>query len=47
MRIHKGQRHHVHLSDSLEVANTVGKRRGQPVILTVRAIEMNDAPDTF
>lgn len=37
----KGQRHHVHLSQSLETANAVGKRRGQPVILTVRAREMN------
>jgi putative RNA 2'-phosphotransferase len=45
--IHKGQRHHVHLSASLEVANTVGKRRGQPVILTIRAREMNVAGHDF
>ncbi len=38
--IQKGQRHHVHLSAALEVANTVGKRRGQPVILTVSAQQM-------
>lgn len=37
----KGQRHHVHLSQSLDTANAVGKRRGQPVILIVRAREMN------
>jgi putative RNA 2'-phosphotransferase len=45
--IQKGQRHHVHLSASLEVANTVGKRRGNPVILTVRAREMNASGYNF
>lgn len=45
--IHKGQRHHVHLSASLEVANTVGKRRGQPVILTVRSSDMHAAGHIF
>ncbi len=45
--INKGQRHHVHLSASLEVANIVGKRRGQPVILTVLAIEMHAAGHIF
>lgn len=45
--IQKGQRHHVHLSVSLEVANTVGKRRGQPVILSIRAREMNAAGHEF
>jgi len=45
--IQKGQRHHVHLSASLEVANTVGKRRGQPVVLTVKAREMNAAGHDF
>ncbi|MEO5915952.1 MAG: RNA 2'-phosphotransferase [Luteolibacter sp.] len=45
--IQKGQRHQVHLSVSLDVANTVGKRRGQPVILTVRAREMNVAGHDF
>ncbi|MES2922867.1 MAG: RNA 2'-phosphotransferase [Verrucomicrobiota bacterium] len=45
--IHKGQRHHVHLSASLEVANTVGRRRGQPVILTIKAREMNVAGNHF
>lgn len=45
--VQKGQRHHVHPSASLEVANTVGKRRGQPVILTVRAREMNAAGHAF
>ena len=45
--IQKGQRHNVHLSASREVANTVGKRRGEPVILTVRALEMNAAGHEF
>lgn len=45
--IKKGQRHHVHLSRSLEVANSVGKRRGQPVILTVRSGEMHSAGFEF
>jgi putative RNA 2'-phosphotransferase len=45
--IQKGQRHHVHLSASLEVATTVGKRRGEPVILIIRAQEMQDAGHPF
>ncbi len=45
--IQKGQRHHVHLSALLEVANTVGKRRGQPVILSIRAGELNAAGHDF
>ena len=45
--IHKGQRHHVHLSALLEVANTVCKRRGQSVILTVLAIDMHAAGHIF
>jgi putative RNA 2'-phosphotransferase len=43
----KGQRHHVHLSESQDTANAVGKRRGQPLILTVRAREMNAAGHDF
>jgi putative RNA 2'-phosphotransferase len=45
--IQKGQRHHVHLSESLDTANAVGKRRGAPVILTVRARDMNAAGHDF
>ncbi len=45
--IQKGQRYQVHLSASLVVANTVGKRRGEPVILSVRAREMNAAGREF
>ena len=36
----KMSRHHVHLSEELDTALTVGARRGKPVILLVRAGEM-------
>ena len=36
----KMSRHHVHLSEELDTALTVGARRGKPIILTVRAGEM-------
>lgn len=35
------QRHHVHLSASEDVAHRVGKRHGQPVVLTVDAEAMH------
>jgi putative RNA 2'-phosphotransferase len=37
----KGQRHHVHLSPDEATANTVGSRRGKPVILTVESRRMH------
>lgn len=37
----KGQRHHVHLSESLTTATKVGQRRGQPIILTINAKAMS------
>lgn len=43
----KGSRHHVHLSARREVALQVGQRRGQPVILTVRADAMAASGHTF
>jgi putative RNA 2'-phosphotransferase len=43
----RGARHHVHLSPDLETATKVGARRGAPVILTVRAADMNAAGYTF
>ena len=43
----KMKRHHVHLHESREVATTVGKRRGRPVILTIRAGEMHDSGFEF
>lgn len=36
----KMNRHHVHLSESLETATKVGARRGNPIILTVNSGEM-------
>ena len=36
----KMKRHHVHLHSDAETATTVGARRGAPVLLTVRAVEM-------
>ena len=41
------QRHHVHLSPDLDTARRVGARRGQPVILTIRAEEMHAAGHVF
>ncbi|MEH6575689.1 MAG: RNA 2'-phosphotransferase, partial [Amphritea sp.] len=38
----KGDRHHVHLTESLEVAMAVGGRYGKPVILKVAAQRMHD-----
>ena len=35
--LQKMQRHHVHLSSTLETATTVGSRRGKPVILKIHA----------
>jgi putative RNA 2'-phosphotransferase len=45
--LNKGDRHHVHLHADLKVAKTVGKRRGKPVILVVRAKEMKEAGHEF
>ena len=36
----KGQRHHVHLSDDTETAETVGRRYGKPVILRIDSERM-------
>lgn len=41
------QRHHVHLSPDRETAAKVGQRRGRPVILTVRALDMHRAGFAF
>ncbi|WP_047249365.1 RNA 2'-phosphotransferase [Chromobacterium subtsugae] len=42
-----GQRHHVHLSDSAELAASVGARHGAPVVLTVDAAAMQRAGLAF
>jgi putative RNA 2'-phosphotransferase len=43
----KGQRHHVHLSATIDGAHAVGARRGAPVILRVRAADMAAAGHVF
>ncbi len=39
--LHKGRRHHVHLSRDLETALKVGARHGKPLIFRVDALKMN------
>jgi putative RNA 2'-phosphotransferase len=43
----RGSRHHVHLSLDLATATKVGRRRGEPVILTIRAADMHAAGYAF
>ncbi len=43
----KGSRHDVHLSETKETAQKVGSRRGKPIILEVRALEMAAAGHAF
>jgi putative RNA 2'-phosphotransferase len=45
--LRKGERHHVHLSATIEGARVVGARRGAPVILRVRAADMAAAGHVF
>ncbi|WP_298858700.1 RNA 2'-phosphotransferase [uncultured Gimesia sp.] len=45
--LRKMQRHHVHLHVDEEIGLTVGKRRGKPVLLKIRAIEMHQAGYEF
>ena len=40
-------RHHVHLSADTETAARVGQRRGQPIILTIRAAALHAAGSPF
>ncbi len=42
-----GARHHVHLSATRDVAEAVGRRRGEPVVLTVAALDMAHAGHVF
>jgi putative RNA 2'-phosphotransferase len=39
--LHKGRRHHVHLSKDTDTARKVGARRGKPIILRVDARTMH------
>ncbi|HEX8371245.1 MAG TPA: RNA 2'-phosphotransferase [Chthoniobacterales bacterium] len=45
--LEKRERHHVHLSADIETAEKVGKRHGQPVVLTILAEAMNACGHTF
>jgi putative RNA 2'-phosphotransferase len=45
--LQKGQRQHVHLSETKETGETVGKRHGRPVVLQVRAGDMHRAGRKF
>lgn len=45
--LEKRARHHVHMSDVVSTASTVGMRRGAPIILTIRAREMAAAGHPF
>lgn len=42
-----GSRHHVHLSDNTDTAINVGKRYGQPVVLVIRALDMDQQGHRF
>jgi putative RNA 2'-phosphotransferase len=43
----RGERRHVHLSADVPTATRVGQRRGEPVILIVRAADMHAAGHPF
>ncbi len=45
--IHRGKRQYVHLSPDEATARVVGGRRGAPVVLSVRAREMQEAKYQF
>lgn len=45
--LRRGERHHVHLSAETEITLRVGARRGKPVLLTIRAGDMQRAGFTF
>ena len=45
--INKGERHHVHLSADPATAVKVGRRRGRPVVLRIRAGEMHRMGHVF
>lgn len=42
-----GSRHHVHLSQNIETAISVGQRYGQPVVLKVDALKMHEQGKVF
>lgn len=42
-----GSRHHVHLSQDIDTAVSVGQRYGQPVVLQVDALKMHEQGQVF
>jgi len=45
--LRKMNRHHVHLHVDVETSTAVGQRRGKPVLLKVRALDMHQAGHEF
>lgn len=45
--LQRRRRQHVHFSIDVETATAVGKRHGKPVVLTIRAGEMQTSGDLF
>ena len=43
----KMKRHHVHLHVDVETSTAVGRRRGKPVLLRIRALDMHQAGHEF
>lgn len=43
----KRSRNHVHLSTDMETASKVGKRRGQPFVLTITSLQMHETGHVF
>jgi putative RNA 2'-phosphotransferase len=45
--LQKMNRHHVHLSNSVETAVNIGQRRGKPVVLAIKSGEMFEEGHSF
>lgn len=45
--LQKQSRHHVHLSDNIDTAFTVGTRHGKPIVLKIKAHEMYEKGIVF
>lgn len=43
----KMSRHHVHLSENIETAKKIGRRRGKPIILKINALKMHEVGYQF
>ena len=42
-----GSRQYVHLSSDAQTAETVGRRRGKPIVLVIQALEMHETGHAF